>query len=136
MNEFFWWQQWLDSWEFFNTDISVSSITLFTDGNADGLGNLQVGPPYDEVTAFAQKLTLLRPARRAYAITPRHRRDTPRHPRDTPRSHVPPRARAVYIYRACQTVFPSYHSGNISIIKESWEAILPCYGQIEFCDLK
>ena len=23
-----------------------------------------------------------------------------------------------------------------SIIKGSWEAILPCYGQIEFCDLK
>ena len=32
-------------------------------------GNLQAGPTsYDEVTAFAQKLTVLRPARRAYAI--------------------------------------------------------------------
>ena len=24
----------------------------------------------------------------------------------------------------------------LNIIKGSWEAILPCYGQIEFCDLK
>ena len=35
--------------------------------------------------------------------------------------------------------FSSINGGEspfIVIIKGSWEAILPCYGQIEFCDLK
>ena len=46
----------------------VGSITLFTDGTAGVLGNLQAGPStYDELTAFAAKLTTLRPLRKAFA---------------------------------------------------------------------
>ncbi|CAE7803851.1 unnamed protein product [Symbiodinium sp. CCMP2592] len=46
----------------------VNSITLFTDGLAGAVGNLQAAPPtYEELAAFVRKLALLRPGKLAYA---------------------------------------------------------------------